>query len=985
MRRKLNPYERAYIRKIKKIQREAEIQRKKMLRKTRKRKIKKINFFSSQFFSFLLFLSKKTNFILKKGFHHLQKQQKKIKEMKQKEKKEKIKRKKQVSSLKKHHPKNIQIKKTQNKKNIHHRSYFKTKTKKKKSFRFLKFFFGSLFIIFILAAAGLSFYFSSLEIPSIDNFSQRKIVNSTKIYDRTGEILLYDIHQNIQRTVVPSNKISKHIKDAIVAIEDHDFYHHKGVVWKSTIRAAFQTLLAKLGFPSRGPAGGSTLTQQMIKNTLLTREKTITRKMKEWILAYKIEKKLSKDEILTTYLNEAPYGGTIYGVQEAARIFFGKAASDVSLAEAAYLAAIPNLPTYYSPYGKHRDELKKRQRLVLSEMKKYHFISDDEYQKAILEKVHFLPKEEHYAKALHFVQYVKSILEKKYGEDVVENGGLRVITTLDYKLQKQAEHIIKKHIEEIGKDMHASNAALVAIESKTGDIITMVGSRDYFDTKDFDGNFNVALSPRQPGSSFKPLAYATAFEKGYLPETVLFDVQTQFNARCRPDDISTGGEKGCYSPKNWDNKFKGPISLRNALAQSRNIPAIKILYLAGIKNVIKKAREAGIKTLNKNPSFYGLGLVLGGGEVTLLDLTSAYTTFANEGRHVQAHAIKEIRDIHGKVLEKTEPRTERVFSRNVARMISSILSDNEARTPLYGAHSGLYFGNKSVAGKTGTTNDKRDAWMMGYTSDVAVGVWTGNNDNSPMKKGSKLSIKPWHEFMQLILDTDRYQNKAFKNYEVPENFSELKPMLRGDWMGGKTYTVDLLSGKLATEYTPEDSKKTFTYFDPHTILHWVNKNNPLGPGNSRNDPQYKNWEFGVQKFVHEHYQNLFDNRIEIPTEYDDVHGPDGLIQNQNQKFDLQIEGIDSDKHYQKDDNIQLKVWSDDLDDDEFKKVSFFVNNTFLADLEKAPFIFNLLVSDIPYLKEKNLLRVVGEAKNGDKVIQDRIIFVQKDSNGQENE
>ncbi len=820
-----------------------------------------------------------------------------------------------------------------------------------------------LFIILILlVSAALFVWFSSLDIPSVDNFDKRKISNSTKIYDKTGEIILYDIHENIQRTVVESDKIAQSAKDAIVAIEDHQFYNHHGVVWKSTFRAVLQTLLSKIGISNEGSAGGSTLTQQVIKNTLLTREKTITRKMKEWVLAYKIEKKLNKDQILTVYLNEAPYGGTIYGIQEASRVFFGKKASELSIAESAYLAAIPNLPTFYSPYGPNKDKLDRRQRIVLYNMKQYGFISDKKYREALKEKVVFLPQENNNAKALHFVQYVRSVLEKKYGSDMVENGGLKVITTLDYKLQQKAEKIIKDHIEEVKDVYDATNAALVAIESETGNVVTMVGSRDYFDTKEFDGNFNVAIAPRQPGSSFKPLAYATAFEKGYLPETVIFDTETQFNTRCKAEDTSS--KNGCYSPNNYDFKFKGAMTLRDALAQSRNIPAIKVSYLAGVSEVIKKAHEMGITSLNKKPSYYGLGLVLGGGEVSLLELVSAYTTFPNNGRHNKINAILEVTDVDGKTLEKYVPQEERVFSKNTARMISSILSDNQARTPLFGPQSFLYFGpQKDIAGKTGTTNDNRDAWLIGYSSDITVGVWTGNNDNSPMKKGSSISGKPWRKFMEEALD--QYDADSFKKYELPENFASLPNMIRGEWFGSETYYIDSISKKLATEFTPKETRMSVTQFDPHTILYSVNKNNPYKTGNSQNDSQFKNWEYGVQTYAHEHYQHLYSAAEEIPDEYDDVHTEDGIINIKEADFDFDIEGVDN--RYRKDEILEFEIDLEDIRSRDVLAVLYYINNNFIGSVQKDPFKFKIDLSQVKYLTENNILNVIVEDQEGKKV------------------
>lgn len=839
------------------------------------------------------------------------------------------------------------------------------KKQKNKIITFIKWVFSFFTIISLIILGGLFILFSSLEIPSVENFDKRKISNSTKIYDNTGEILLYDIHENIQRSVVTSNQISQNTKDAIISIEDHNFYNHHGVVWKSTFRAIIQTLASKLGVITSGSAGGSTLTQQVVKNTLLTNERTITRKMKEWVLAYKIEEKLSKDEILTIYLNEAPYGGTIYGIQEASRVFFGKPALELSIAESAYLASIPNLPTFYSPYGPNKDKLDKRQEIVLREMKRYNYISDIEYRDSLEEEVVFLPQENNYAKSLHFVQYVRSLLEEKYGNDVVENGGLKVITTLDYKLQQQAEEIIRKHIEDIEEDEDASNAALVAIESETGNIITMVGSKNYFDTDGFDGNFNVAIAPRQPGSSFKPFAYATAFEEGYLPESAIFDVPTQFNARCDSYDLTS--KNGCYSPRNWDFDFNGALTFREALAQSRNIPAVKILYLAGISNVISKAQEMGISSLNQKPSYYGLGLVLGGGEVSLLEMVSAYTTFPNKGKYNKANVILEITDVEGNILEKYQKNEERVFSKDTSRMISSILSDNVARTPLYGAYSGLYFGNKDVAGKTGTTNDKRDAWMIGYSTDVAVGVWTGNNDNTPMKTGSKLSIQPWHDFMEIILD--EYDSGNFKDYDIPDDFIDLPNMIRGEWYGDITYLIDSESGKLITEFTPEENIIRVTNFDPHTLLHSIDKNNPHRIGeNSLSDSQYENWEYGVQQYSLEKYIDLYNPDFEIPTEYDDIH--DG--EDKDDEFDFDIENIED--IYNIEDIVSVKIDFNGINSNKIEELRYYINNSFLGSVDSKPFEFSFIYDDINYIQEENILKIVIEDEDNNIVTREEVIM-----------
>jgi len=855
-------------------------------------------------------------------------------------------------SRKKHKNKNQQryYKENSRARSIHMKQKSRLPKKKKKNKKKKPILGKIILAIIILAmvfAGGILVWFNSLDIPNVDNFESRKISNSTKIYDKTGEILLYDIHENIQRTVVEYDQINQHAKNAIIAIEDHTFYTHKGVVLKSTLRAIGQSLMSKFGLRQGGVVGGSTLTQQVVKNTLLTTERSITRKVKEWVLAYKIEKRMTKDEILAIYLNEAPYGGTIYGIEEASSLFFGVPATDLSIAQGAYLASIPNLPTYYSPYGPNKDKLDLRQKTVLREMKRYGYINDEEYREALEEEVVFLPEDTHYSKALHFVQFVRAQLEEEFGLDLVENGGLKVTTTLDYKLQQEAETIIQEHIEEV-KDLYdAQNAALVAIEVETGQILTMVGSRDYFDTDEFDGNFNVALAYRQPGSSFKPIAYATAFEKGYLPESTIFDVKTQFNSSCDVDDLTSNDD--CYSPNNYDFDFKGPLTLRNALARSRNIPAVKILYLAGISNVLEKARQMGITSLTKSQNYYGLGLVLGGGEVSLLELVGAYTVFPNDGRFNKPSAILEVVDAEGNLLKEYQSNEKRVLDREAARMISSILSDNVARTPLFGSQSFLYFGNRAqVAGKTGTTNDNRDAWLIGYTSDVAVGVWTGNNDNSPMKKGSSISGKPWRKYMELVMEG--YRNHDFKDYNKPENTLGYPAMLLGSWKGGETVYIDKVSGKLATEFTPKESIIETVRIDPHTILHWINKSNPLVLNTSRNDSQYEAWEYGVQAYVQENFPELMDYENDIPDEYDDVHTDEVA-------FDFDINNLKK-SAYDQTEYIKIKLDFDGIREKDIEKIQYYVNNSFIGSEDKEPFDFQFTPEELPFQQEENILQVV---------------------------
>jgi penicillin-binding protein 1C len=574
-------------------------------------------------------------------------------------------------------------------------------------------------------------WIASLQLPDFNNFENRSIANSTKIYDRTGTIVLYNIHDNVRRTEVPISEMSPYIQKATISIEDAHFYEHNGFRPTSFIRAALANVLTG-GYSQ----GGSTIDQQVVKNALLTREKTISRKLKEIVLALKLDREVPKDTILQIYLNESPYGGTIYGVEEASLSFFNKHAKDLTLTEAAYLAALPQSPTYYSPYGKHRDELEKRKNLVLERMYELGYITEAEKNTSQAETANFQLDVSNSGKALHFVMYIREYLEQQYGDDAVQNGGLKVITTIDYNLQKQLEDIVKQGALENEKKYKATNAAAVAIDPKTGQILAMVGSRDFFDTE-IPGQYNIALADRQPGSSFKPIVYAAAFEKGYTPETVLYDVPTEFSARCDAYGNPKPGvsASACYMPENYDGLFRGPVSLRDALAQSLNVPAVKLLYLTGLNTAVQLAQDMGLSTI-QDPARYGLSLVLGGGEVTLLELTNAYGVFADNGIYNPPVGILEVRDSDNTVLEKYTKREKEVLPDSVTSLISSVLSDNVAKIPSYGAitSSPFYFGDRPVAAKTGTTNDYRDVWVVGYTPSVVIGMWGGNNNNTPIDK-----------------------------------------------------------------------------------------------------------------------------------------------------------------------------------------------------------------------------------------------------------
>ncbi len=769
-------------------------------------------------------------------------------------------------------------------------------------------------------ACGLVFLWAaSLRLPDFDVVADRIVKQSTKIYDRTGEVLLYDVHETVQRTVIPFDQIPQDVKDAAVAIEDEEFYTHEGV----RISAFFRAILVNI-LSFRFSQGGSTITQQVVKNALLTQEKTIARKIKEWVLSIKLERELTKDEILSLYLNESPYGGSLYGIQEASRMFFHKDASDLTLAESAYLAALPQAPTYYSPYGDNREALDARKNLVLDRMLKNKFITQEEHAAAKEVTVEFKPRPEKRLLAPHFVFYVREYLQQKYGTRALEEDGLRVITTLDYKLQEQAEQLVLEGAKENEKKFKAENAGLVAVDPKTGHILVMVGARDYFDTE-IDGNVNVTLAKRQPGSAFKPFVYATSFLKGLTPETVLFDLPTQFSTNCKPSDTSHADP--CYYPENYDGKFRGPISIRSALAQSINVPAVKALYLAGISDSIKTARAMGISTL-ADASRYGLTLVLGGGEVTLLDITSAYGVFANDGVRNPTTPILKIERSDGTVLEEFTARPSKVLNENVARQISNILSDNEAQAPSFGTNSALYFPNRDVAAKTGTTNDYRDVWIIGYTPNISVGMWAGNNNNTPIDKSvAGFVIAPlWRKFMDIALPT-----RQTESFILPSQPSVSKPILAGIWQGGVV----------------QKSTKTSTTViqDVHEILHWVDRNDPAGPVPSRpgGDPQYAFWEYPVRAWA---TRNGFTTgeEITVPLSLSEKEGATGYL--------IRISGLK--ERYNKKDTLSFTIRTNT---DTFSHAEIFINGS-VVEKNAGSGRFSLRLSSVSNLIETNTLTVV---------------------------
>jgi 1A family penicillin-binding protein len=654
-------------------------------------------------------------------------------------------------------------------------------------------------------------------LPDVNTFIEQKETASTKIYDRTGQTLLYDMNTNVHRDNVPLASTSPYVQDATISIEDSNFYHEGAISITAIIRSLFVDILH-----GSFVEGGSTLTQQVVKNSLLTQKKSIIRKIHEWILAIKLGQIYSKDQILALYLNSAPYGGDLYGVQAASRAYFGIDASQLDIAQSAYLAAMPQSPTYYSPYGNNFSALTDRKNLVLARMQELGYITQNQYTQAKNEAVNFAPQQESSIIAPWFVFYIRQYLENKYGADVA-NQGLSVVTTLDASLQTSAESIVSQYALANVTKFNASNAALVAIDPKTGQILAMVGSRNYFDTK-IDGSYNDTLSLRQPGSSFKPFVYAAALDEGYTPETVVFDLPTQFSTLCAPTD-NYNDTPPCYSPVDYDGHFRGPMTFTTALAQSINIPAVKALYVAGIQNVINVATAAGITSLGPAKQ-YGLSFALGAAEVSLLQLTDGYAAFADNGIYNPPVGILKITDPNGTVLEQYTPAPKQAINPDVAHEISSMLSNNTARQPEYPAVNPFNFPAYDVAAKTGTTNDSRDAWTVGYSPSIAVGTWAGNNDNSPMVKeiAGYIVAPMWNAFMQVALS--KYPVEYFT--EPPAIPTTDPPVLQG------VYQVPVNGG-----------------LQIHNLLYWVQKDNPLAgqPTNPAADPQYAYWEYPIQQWL----------------------------------------------------------------------------------------------------------------------------------------
>ncbi len=657
----------------------------------------------------------------------------------------------------------------------------------------------------------------SRQLPNPNQLLERSYELSTKINDRNDKPI-FEVYGEKNRTLVKLDEVSPHVAHATLAVEDANFYGHQGYSLKGMLRALRNTITG------RGLQGGSTLTQQVIKNTLLSQERTVTRKIKELILSLQLENRYSKDEILQMYLNESPYGGQNYGIYTAAKAYFNKTPDELTLPEAAYLAGLPQRPSYYSQFGSNPEAGMDRRLVVLQLMHdkgwegpdgNRYFISDEEYEMAKQVELKFETSSIPF-KAPHFVFYVKQKLVELFGEEFVEQGGLRVKTTLDLDLQEKLQDIVYEEVE-ASKIYNVYNGGLIAIESGTGQILAMVGSKGYFLDSEpadctsgitgegsclFEPELNVTTARRQPGSAIKPITYATMLSEGYPASFMLLDVPTKF-----PGEAP---EKP-YIPENYDGIFRGPMPLRKALGNSLNIPAVKSLAIAGLDNMIDTAEELGISTFTERER-YGLALTLGGGETKLLELTGAFTAFANKGVFNQPTPIIEVTDARGNVLYSwRENSGKKAIGEDVAFLISDILSDDGARSAVFGLGSMLKIPNYQVAVKTGTTDDKRDNYAIGFTPEIAIGTWVGNNNNEAMNpyiaSGITGATPIWNKAMTYYLH--EYHPDGTQKFEPPENVQK--------------FTIDSFTGML-----PYDDKGTRTEWfikgtEPSSVSSWYKR------------------------------------------------------------------------------------------------------------------------------------------------------------------
>lgn len=826
-------------------------------------------------------------------------------------------------------------------------------------------------VAFVFALGFFLMFAVIVTLPNIDNVRNLVASQSSLILDRNEEVL-YAIHGDENRKIVPYSQISPYVAKAAMAIEDDAFYEHHGV----DIAAFLKAVCSELHVCSQA-RGGSTITQQFVKNAFLSPERSYTRKAKEIILSLQLEGRYSKDEIMEMYLNRIPYGANIYGVEVAAQTFFGKSSAELTIAESAVLAAIPKAPTYYSPYGNNmyvqvdlneeeilKQDIRTEQELVdfiskgllgkiytygegeeirniyvkgrvdfvLERMKMLGYITEEEFDVAILESnnLEFIPFREDII-APHFVMYVRQVLEEKYGKEALEKGGLRITTTLDVEMQNAADAAVDARAEINEEKYGVTNAALVSLDPDTGEIMAMVGSRDFWND-DIDGKVNVTLRPRLPGSSFKPIAYAAAFLQGYAPTTVVYDVRTKFGS--------------WYEPENFDGEFIGPINFRNALGASRNIPAIKAGHLAGIPNVIDLARKMGID-LNQPDDWYGLSLALGAGEARPLDMALAYATFANGGYKVEPVAILKVEDRAGNILEeyKAPDKKDLVLDPQVAYLINNILSDSAARPDEYWRAQLTIPGHVNGA-KTGTSNKKKDnvnypfdTWTIGYTRNLSTAVWAGNADGTHLKwnaTGLDVAGRIWKTYMveatKEMPRTEferpegiRWIRVAERSGKLPSEHTPEDEIVSGIFASfsvpnqyDSSYQfveIDKVSGKLATEFTPKEAIEKTAFYMHHSIL-----------------PDNAQWESAVRAWA---VKNGEDE--EPPTEYDDVHTAETMDAKPQITITSPIsKGTISPP--------SLAVWVDISSPAGVEKVDYFFDDELIDTATNAPFTGNFAIS-----------------------------------------
>lgn len=825
------------------------------------------------------------------------------------------------------------------------------------------------FIAFLFITVIIVFAVFSRQLPSPDSLLERSYELSTKLYDRNGE-LIYEVFGEKNRTLVKLDSVASCMPPATLSVEDAEFYSHKGFSLKGYARAIKNTVTGQ------GLQGGSTLTQQVIKNTLLTQDRTISRKIKELILSLQLEQRYSKDEIIQMYLNETPYGGQNYGVYSAAKAYFNKDPKDLTMAECAYIAGLPQSPSVYSPYGQNPQLGIDRKDYVLYLMKergwlgedgKRHYISEDEYNKAKAQELKFDAAKVAF-KAPHFVFYVKSLLMQMYGEDVMERGGLRVKTSLDLKTQDLAERIVKEEVDKVQKE-NVYNGSMVVLDSKSGQILAMVGSKDYNSDPapsgcvsgqggeggcKFDPYVNVSTSLRQPGSAIKPVTYATMLSQGYSAAYPFLDVQTVF----------PGADKYTpYIPVNYDGIFRGPMSMRKSLANSLNIPAVKALSIVGIDNMINMAEKMGISTF-KDRSRYGLALTLGGGETTLLELTGAYTTFAAEGTFRKPSPFMEIQDSNEKTIYKWNDDGKKVLSKEVSYLIWDILSDDGARSDVFGLGSLLNIRDHKVAVKTGTTDDKRDNYAIGFTPQVTAGVWVGNSNNDKMNpyiaSGISGATPIYNRFFTEYLNSNNIKIENEK-YTPSDNLEKME--------------VDKLSGMLPVKSFDTKQEWFIKSNKPTAQSPWYSNllickedgNLANSSCKDNGDTEQKlfvkieaekpQWQYGVDAWVKEHFgsdDRYFPPSIETALKFDN-----GKVTNKD-ALEVKITGINNG------DSVPL-IFRLNAEVSSYRKVTgvnIYMDDKKMTEDTSSPYGYNfeLTGNDVG----KHTFKAVVKNENGDK-------------------